>query len=138
MIRRSTLTFLVLAAAVVVTLGCSQPELEEAVGDITAVVEEVVEPGESEPAGEAAADPGESEPACGGIQGLPCEDGQLCDLPAGECQAADLEGVCVDRPEVCPEIFDPVCGCDGSTYSNDCFRLMAGVQKDHDGECATR
>ena len=83
----------------------------------------------------AVAHSGECEQVCGGIQGLPCDQGQVCDLPPGMCQGADLQGVCVERPEVCPEIFDPVCACDGTTYSNDCFRLMAGAQKDHDGEC---
>ena len=79
--------------------------------------------------------PTEPDQICGGIQGLGCPDGEICDLPAGECQSADLQGVCVPRPEVCTEQYDPVCGCDGQTYSNDCHRLMAGVQKDHDGEC---
>ena len=79
--------------------------------------------------------PGECPVECGGISGIPCPDGQICDLPAGMCNAADLLGLCVERPEVCPEVYDPVCGCDGQTYSNDCFRLMAGVQLDHDGEC---
>ncbi len=79
---------------------------------------------------------GECAQVCGGIQGLPCPEGQLCDLPPGECGGFDLQGVCVQKPEVCPEdVFDPVCGCDGVTYSNDCFRLMAGVQLDHAGEC---
>lgn len=78
---------------------------------------------------------GECAQICGGIQGLPCPDGLLCDLPEGECQSADLQGLCVPEPEVCTEQFEPVCGCDGMTYTNDCFRLMAGVQKDHDGEC---
>lgn len=75
---------------------------------------------------------------CGGIQGLPCDKGQVCDLPAGICQGADLQGVCKDRPakDDCPEMYRPVCGCDAVTYGNDCLRLAAGVQKDHDGECA--
>lgn len=72
---------------------------------------------------------------CGGIQGLPCEQGQFCEQEAGSCSAADLQGVCVDIPEVCTQQYDPVCGCDGETYGNDCERRRAGVQKDHDGEC---
>ena len=72
---------------------------------------------------------------CGGIRGLRCPEEQICDLPAGTCRSADLQGVCLPRPGACPRIFKPVCGCDGQTYSNDCERLRAGAQKDHDGEC---
>jgi Kazal-type serine protease inhibitor domain len=73
---------------------------------------------------------------CGGFIGVGCPNGQVCELPAGECRSADLQGICVAQPDACPAVFQPVCGCDGQTAGNDCERLRSGVQKDHDGECA--
>jgi hypothetical protein len=72
---------------------------------------------------------------CGGIAGIPCPGGAFCELPAGMCDSADLQGVCEPVPGLCIQIFAPVCGCDGVTYGNDCLRKTQQIAKDHDGAC---
>jgi hypothetical protein len=72
---------------------------------------------------------------CGGIAGVPCPKGQTCAYPRGQCEVADLQGVCVPTPLGCPRVYEPVCGCDGRTYPNPCEALVAGVAVDHFGEC---
>jgi hypothetical protein len=44
-------------------------------------------------------------------------------------------GYCLKMNPICTVQFEPVCGCDGSTYSNDCFASSFGVNIAHNGAC---
>ena len=49
--------------------------------------------------------------------------------------SVNSQGICMEKPEVCNEVYMPVCGFDGSTYSNSCFANGQGVNVAYSGEC---
>ncbi len=44
-------------------------------------------------------------------------------------------GFCRPRPELCLQVYTPVCGCDGRTYANACLAQAAGVNVAAKGPC---
>lgn len=73
---------------------------------------------------------------CGGIAGLACAEALYCGYkPEASCGAGDQGGSCSVKPTMCQQIWRPVCGCDGRTYSNACLASSAGVSIKSEGEC---
>jgi hypothetical protein len=73
-----------------------------------------------------------------GSRGIPaeCAAGLYCarDL-AAQCGQFDAPGTCEPIPDACDEVYDPACGCDGTTYGNACEAASAGVSVLHAGAC---
>ena len=64
-----------------------------------------------------------------------CDSSEMCEKAKGECVSAGPMGHCVAKPTTCTGEEEPVCGCDSSTYENDCVRKKAGVSLNHAGGC---
>jgi hypothetical protein len=73
---------------------------------------------------------------CGGSPGIPCAGALVCDMDnPNKCGSGSVTGHCITLPGGCTADVNPVCGCDGKTYSNDCERARARMQLDHTGAC---
>lgn len=71
--------------------------------------------------------------------GPPCADDTDCVLPMSFCDkpgCGSTLGNCAHKPMACGTTLEPVCGCNGVNYWNDCYRKERGITSAVAGECA--
>jgi Cys-rich repeat protein len=70
-----------------------------------------------------------------------CTSGQFCDTSRAGSDNCSAPGMCTskggsgDAPAVCPDVIDPVCGCNGVEYDNRCRAKAAGASVKKQGVC---
>jgi len=64
-----------------------------------------------------------------------CGRGLFCEPRIGQCSTGRSRGTCARAPQICTMLYQPVCGCNGRTYGNDCERRAHRVGKKYEGAC---
>lgn len=74
--------------------------------------------------------------SCGGFASAKCVADEYCDYAENTCGAADLAGICKQRPVACPVVPDhEVCGCDGKAHATECAAQADGTDLNANGTC---
>jgi len=77
--------------------------------------------------------------SCGGELGNTCGANEYCAYKSGQaCGTADATSTCEPRPETCPDIYMPVCGCDGVNYPSACDAALHGQGVMAAGSCTVK
>jgi hypothetical protein len=64
-----------------------------------------------------------------------CSANEYCEYAPGLCGKGRKPGTCRPKPELCDEVYAPVCGCDGNTHESECAARAAGVDLAVMGGC---
>jgi hypothetical protein len=61
-----------------------------------------------------------------------CTSALYCEKAVGDCNGV---GECVAIPTTCIDLYDPVCGCNGTSYGNSCEAAATLVNVASQGQC---